>query len=115
MAGKPSFADALKKSANEQSAAPEEGGEGSSTVNPSRRGAKHIGGYFPPEVGRQLRTLAAVEDTSNQKTPGRSARHALSESAPAHDRQQVIPYRRYTSRRWPMVTMSTVRVVSSTV
>ena len=67
MAGKPSFADALKKSANEQSAAPEEGGEGSSTVNPSRRGAKHIGGYFPPEVGRQLRTLAAVEDTSNQK------------------------------------------------
>ena len=67
MAGKPSFADALKKSANEPPPVPEEGGEGSNTVSPSRRGAKHIGGYFSPEVGRQLRTLAAAEDTSNQK------------------------------------------------
>lgn len=67
MAGKPSFADALKKSANEQSAAPEDDGGGSSKVNPSRRGTKHIGGYFSPEVSRQLRTIAAAEDTSNQK------------------------------------------------
>lgn len=67
MTGKPSFADALKKSALGQSAAPEERGKDSSKVSPSRRGTKHIGGYFSPEVGRQLRTLAATEDTSNQK------------------------------------------------
>ena len=36
-------------------------------MNPSRQGTKHIGGYFSPEVSRQLRTIAAFEDTSNQK------------------------------------------------
>ena len=36
-------------------------------MNPSRQGAKHIGGYFSPEVSRQLRMIAAAEDTSNQK------------------------------------------------
>ena len=32
----------------------------------SSRGAKHIGGYFAPEVSRQLRIIAANEDTSIQ-------------------------------------------------
>jgi len=32
----------------------------------SSRGAKHIGGYFTPEVSRQLRIIAASEDTSIQ-------------------------------------------------
>ena len=32
----------------------------------SSRGAKHIGGYFTPEVSRQLRMIAASEDTSIQ-------------------------------------------------
>ena len=36
-------------------------------MNPSRQGIKHIGGYFSPEVSRQLRMIAAAEDTSNQK------------------------------------------------
>jgi hypothetical protein len=34
-------------------------------ASPSR-GAKHIGGYFTPEVSRQLRMIAASEDTSIQ-------------------------------------------------
>ena len=38
-------------------------------MNPSRQGTKHIGGYFSPEVSRQLRMIAAAEDTSNQKLP----------------------------------------------
>ena len=33
---------------------------------PSRRGAKHVGGYFAPEVARQLRRIAVDEDTSIQ-------------------------------------------------
>ena len=32
----------------------------------SNRGVKHIGGYFTPEVSRQLRMIAASEDTSIQ-------------------------------------------------
>jgi len=33
---------------------------------PTRRGAKHVGGYFTPEVARQLRRIAVDEDTSIQ-------------------------------------------------
>ena len=33
---------------------------------PARRGTKHVGGYFTPEVSKQLRQLAANEDTSIQ-------------------------------------------------
>ena len=46
--------------------------EGSAAAAPaprqaaSSRGAKHIGGYFTPEVSRQLRMIAASEDTSIQ-------------------------------------------------
>jgi hypothetical protein len=32
----------------------------------AREGAKHIGGYFTPEVSKQLRSLAVVEDTTVQ-------------------------------------------------
>ena len=56
------FASALKKPAT-----PEPDRPGKAPMNPSRQGTKHIGGYFSPEVSRQLRTIAAVEDTSNQK------------------------------------------------
>jgi hypothetical protein len=31
-----------------------------------REGAKHIGGYFTPQVSKQLRSLAVVEDTTVQ-------------------------------------------------
>lgn len=33
---------------------------------PSRRNTRLIGGHFPPEIGRQLRMLAAEEDTTIQ-------------------------------------------------
>ena len=62
------FASALKKQATLEPEPPQKRSEGGKApMNPSRQGAKHIGGYFSPEVSRQLRTIAAVEDTSNQK------------------------------------------------
>ena len=33
---------------------------------PARKGAKHVGGYFPPEVSKQLRQIALDEDSSVQ-------------------------------------------------
>jgi hypothetical protein len=32
----------------------------------AREGAKHIGGYFTPQVSKQLRSLAVAEDTTVQ-------------------------------------------------
>jgi hypothetical protein len=32
----------------------------------AREGAKHIGGYFTPQVSKQLRALAVAEDTTVQ-------------------------------------------------
>lgn len=43
----------------------EEAAKAGSTA-PSRRGAKHIGGYFDPIVAKQLRVIAAEEDGSVQ-------------------------------------------------
>jgi len=37
-----------------------------SNDRPSRKGAKHVGGYFPPEVSKQLRQIALEEDSSVQ-------------------------------------------------
>lgn len=39
-------------------------------VAPSRRGKKNISGYFPPEVHRQLRVIAAEEDKNLQQILG---------------------------------------------
>ena len=36
-------------------------------ARPSRQGAKHVGGYFDPAVSRQLRQIAADEDSSLQE------------------------------------------------
>jgi len=38
-----------------------------SNERPSRKGAKHVGGYFSPEVSKQLRQIALEEDSSVQK------------------------------------------------
>ena len=56
------FASALKKDAPPTPAVPEAGRR----TGGGRSGAKHIGGYFPPQVSQQLRRLAASEDTSVQ-------------------------------------------------
>ena len=37
---------------------------------PARRGTKHVGGYFPPEVSKQLRQIALEEDSSVQRLLG---------------------------------------------
>jgi len=39
-------------------------------ARPSRKSAKHIGGYFDPVVSRQLRHIALEEDSSVQTLLG---------------------------------------------
>ena len=38
----------------------------------SRKGVKHVGGYYPPHVSRQLRQIALDENTSVQALIGES-------------------------------------------
>lgn len=59
---------------------------------PSRRNAKHIGGYFDPAVSRQLRGIALEEDSTVQELMGealdmlfQSRRKAPIASRPAQD------------------------------
>ena len=35
-------------------------------ARPSRKGVKHVGGYFEPQVSKQLRQIALDEDSSVQ-------------------------------------------------
>lgn len=37
------------------------------TVKPSRKNRVLVGGHFPPEVNKQLRLIAAEEDTTSQE------------------------------------------------
>lgn len=37
---------------------------------PSRRGKKHIGGYYPPDVSKRIRQLALEEETTMQELVG---------------------------------------------
>lgn len=60
------FASALKKNTPPPiEVKPEEAS--SPHDRPARRGTKHIGGYFEPEVSKQLRKIALDEDTSVQE------------------------------------------------
>jgi hypothetical protein len=43
---------------------------GPSKTRPSRKGAKHVGGYFDPVVSKQLRAIALDEDISLQALLG---------------------------------------------
>jgi len=62
------FAAALKpsKSAPTTTEAPEPEAPASVHARPSRKSAKHVGGYFDPAVSRQLREIALAEDSSLQ-------------------------------------------------
>ena len=64
------FANALNKCA----ATPQATAPAAETVSPherpARRGRKHVGGYFPPEVSKQLRQIALKEDSSVQRLLG---------------------------------------------
>jgi hypothetical protein len=67
------FAKAFKK---QQAPSPEPTPAGSPTASPSRppsrRGTKHVGAHFDPAVTRQLRQIAAEEDTSIQSLLGQA-------------------------------------------
>lgn len=58
------FAEALKRPEPPRQPDPEAAAGG------SRAGRKHIGGYFAPEVSRQLRELALAEDSTVQALMG---------------------------------------------
>ncbi len=63
------FAQALKKS--EEGTTPDVPVEKTTTTasahaRPSRKGVKHVGGYFEPQVSKQLRQIALDEDSSVQ-------------------------------------------------
>jgi len=71
------FANALKGSAKEKpEMVTEAAGETASSKSPhersARKGTKHVGGYFPPEVSKQLRQIALDEDTSVQSLLGKA-------------------------------------------
>ncbi|HBS25823.1 MAG TPA: hypothetical protein DD827_01645 [Gammaproteobacteria bacterium] len=63
------FANALKKDSSVAEPVAIKA-SGSPHQRPARKGAKHVGGYFSPEVSRQLRQIALEEDSSVQKLLG---------------------------------------------
>ena len=64
------FAEALRGSETVGSA--EMAKEPSTAVGMSRKGTKHVGGYFSPAVSKQLRQIALDENTSVQALVGES-------------------------------------------
>ena len=62
------FATALKPKEGQDQPSPAPDGREpiSPHARPSRKGVKHIGGYFSPEVSKQLRQIALDEDSSVQ-------------------------------------------------
>lgn len=62
------FASALKvRQENQAPSQSEQKPQSSSAERPSRRGTKHVGGYFDPTVSKQLRAIALEEDSSVQQ------------------------------------------------
>jgi len=61
------FATALKKESPPYKARSKFLNTGSPHDRPSRKGTKHIGGHFQPEVSKQLRKIALEEDSSVQR------------------------------------------------
>lgn len=53
-----------------ESEEPIENKKASDNVPPSRRGKRHISGYFKPEVLRQVKVIAAEEDKNIQDVLG---------------------------------------------
>ncbi|MCY4005774.1 MAG: hypothetical protein OXE84_02960 [Rhodobacteraceae bacterium] len=67
---------------------PSEGGTGSDTPA-TRRGKVFIGGYFAPEVARQVRILAAEQDTTIQTLVGEALNHLFA----THNKPEIAPRR----------------------
>jgi hypothetical protein len=67
------FASALKQKApTSTEAVVADLPKGQSPRPPSRRNTKHVGAHFDPAVTRQLREIAAEEDTSIQSLLGQA-------------------------------------------
>lgn len=73
MPKKGNLASALEAAAGKSSSSPEEAarevkdsGEKRPYVQPSRKGKKNITGYFDPAVSRELKHIAADEDSTVQ-------------------------------------------------
>lgn len=66
------FAAALKPKAEATPQTPDTAPVEQKSVHarPSRKSAKHIGGYFDPAVSKQLREIALAEDSSVQALLG---------------------------------------------
>lgn len=66
------FAAALKPKAEVTPQAPDTASVEQKNVHarPSRKSAKHVGGYFDPAVSKQLREIALAEDSSVQALLG---------------------------------------------
>jgi len=62
-----------------------EKGKGASSG--SRRGKSFIGGYFPPEVAKQLRLLAVENDTTIQSLTGEALNHLFA----AYGKGEIAP------------------------
>ena len=55
----------------------------------TRRGKVFIGGYFAPEVARQVRILAAEQDTTIQTLVGEALNHLFA----THNKPEIAPRR----------------------
>lgn len=61
---------------------------------PGRAGKSNVTGYFPPEVKRQLRVLAAEQDTTIQNLLAM----ALNDLFAKHGKPEIAPQPEYTER-----------------
>ena len=62
---------------------------------PGRAGKSNVTGYFPPEVKRQLRLLAAEQDTTIQNLLAT----ALNDLFAKHGKPEIAPHPEYRGRR----------------
>ena len=62
---------------------------------PGRAGKSNVTGYFPPEVKRQLRLLAAEQDTTIQNLLAT----ALNDLFAKHGKPEIVPHAERRGRR----------------
>lgn len=66
------------------------GGKGAKALKGSgRRGKSFVGGYFPPEVARQVKLLAVENDTTVQSLTGEALNHLFA----SYGKPEIAPTR----------------------
>lgn len=74
--------------ASQNAPEPSSAGEGrAGDQRPSRAGKSFVGGYFPPEVRRQIKTLAAEHDKTVQQLVG----EALNSLFASYGKAEIAP------------------------